>query len=54
MEDMLSSRRNAQPNGTPYVTDLGGGVIVPKGRSDWNNERSSLGILERASGQQFY
>lgn len=34
--------------------NIGGGVMVPRGRADWNAERSSVDILERASGQQFY
>ena len=50
MEDMLSNRNRGNPEGTPHVMNIGGGVMVPRGRADWNAERSSVDILERASG----
>ena len=32
---------------------MGGGVIIPRGRADWNKDRSSVDILEKASGNNF-
>lgn len=37
----------------PHTLALGGGIQVPRGRGDWNKERSSVDRLEQASGQQF-
>jgi len=31
--------------------NIGGGVMVPRGRPDWYAERSSVDILQKASGQ---
>ena len=54
IQDYLQSRRgpsSAQGEKAPHVINLGGGVMVPRGRSDWNAERSSVDIIERVSGQ---
>ena len=50
MEDMLAGKGPVGNEGLPHVTNIGGGVMVPRGRADWNAERSSVDILERASG----
>ena len=50
MEDMLNGKRHVGMGGIPHVTNIGGNVMVPRGRADWNTERSSVNILERASG----
>ncbi len=55
MDDMLAGKRPVGGNeGLPHTFNLGGGVMVPRGRADWNAERSSVDMLERVSGQQFY
>lgn len=53
---MLAGKRHVGGNegGLPHTFNLGGGVMVPRGRADWNAERSSVDMLERVSGQQFY
>lgn len=50
MDDMLAGKRHVGMEGMPHVLNIGGGVMVPRGRADWNAERSSVDILERASG----
>ena len=54
MDDMIAGKRFVGTEGLPHVFNMGGGVMVPRGRADWNAERSSVDMLERASGQQFY
>lgn len=50
MDDMLAGKRSWGGEGQPHVFNVGGGVMVPRGRADWNAERSSVDMLERASG----
>lgn len=50
MEDMLNSKRRVGMEDLPHTMNIGGHVMVPRGRSDWNAERSSVDILGRASG----
>ena len=40
--------------GQPNVISLGEGIAVPKGRADWAGQRSSVNMLEKASGTNFY
>ena len=55
MEDMINgNKRHVGSEGLPHVLNIGGGVMVPRGRADWHAERSSVDILERASGQQLH
>ncbi len=49
----LSRDDGAGREGLPYVFNIGGGLMVPRGRADWNAERSSVDILEKASGNNF-
>lgn len=51
MDDMLAGKRHVSMEGLPHVFNIGGGIQVPRGRADWNAERSSVNILEKASGQ---
>jgi hypothetical protein len=51
MDDMIAGKRFVGTEGLPHVFNMGGGVMVPRGRADWNAERSSVDMLERASGQ---
>jgi len=39
--------------GQAHVFNIGGGLMIPRGRADWNAERSSVDILEKASGNNF-
>jgi len=50
MEDMLNSKRRVGMEDLPHTMNIGGHVMVPRGRADWNAERSSVDILGRASG----
>lgn len=49
MNDYLAGKR-AFHEGQPHVFNIGGGLMVPRGRADWNNDRSSVDMLERAAG----
>ena len=51
---MLAGKSHVGNEDLPHVFNVGGGVMVPRGRADWNAERSSVDMIERASGQQFY
>lgn len=31
------------------MMNLGNGVMVPRGRADWNGERSSVNVIDRAT-----
>jgi len=53
MEDILS-KRHVGSESLPHVMNIGGGVMVPRGRADWHAERSSVDMIEKASGAQFY
>jgi len=53
MEDMLAGKRHVGSEGLPHVFNIGGGMMVPRGRPDWNAERSSVDMLERAAGTHF-
>jgi hypothetical protein len=50
MNDMLAGKRVVSGEGQPHVFNIGGGLMVPRGRADWNAERSSVDMIERASG----
>ena len=51
-DDALASfSGGSRQEGVPHVMNLGG-VIVPRTRSDWNAERSSVNNIERVTGQQ--
>lgn len=50
MDDYFAGKRHVGSEGLPHVFNIGGGVMVPRGRADWNAERSSVDMLERASG----
>lgn len=39
--------------GQAHTFNIGGGIVIPRGRADWNAERSSVDILEKASGSNF-
>ena len=54
MEDMLAGKSQGYAEGQPHVFNLGNGAHVPRGRSDWHAERSSLDVLGKASGANFY
>jgi hypothetical protein len=47
---MAGERNNSKQEGLPNVFNIGGGVMIPRGRADWNADRSSVDNLERASG----
>ena len=51
MDDMLAGKRYVGAEGRSHVFNIGGGLMVPRGRSDWHAERSSVDMLEKASGQ---
>ena len=38
----------------PHTDAIGGMLALPKGRADWTKERSSVDMLERATGQTFF
>ena len=50
MDDFLLSKRNTGMEGQPHVFNIGGGLMVPRGRADWHAERSSVDMIEKASG----
>lgn len=50
----LFTRLSLQNPMEPHTMALGEGIAVPRGRADWSKDRSSVDMLERASGQQFY
>ena len=54
MDDFLAGKRHVGMEGQPHVLNIGGGLMVPRGRADWNAERSSVDMLERAAGSQLY
>ncbi len=43
-----------EAEGQAFTMNIGGGVMVPRARADWNAEKSSVDMIERASGKQFY
>lgn len=49
----LSHEDGAGQEGLPHVFNIGGGLMIPRGRADWHAERSSVDILEKASGSNF-
>jgi len=51
MDDMLAGKRYVGAEGRSHVFNIGGGLMVPRGRADWHAERSSVDMLEKASGQ---
>jgi hypothetical protein len=52
MNDYIAGKRVVGHEGQPHVFNMGGGLFVPRGRADWNNDRSSVDMLERAAGFQ--
>jgi hypothetical protein len=47
--DDSKSMRHVGHEGRPHVTSIGNGVTIPRGRADWNAERSSVDMIGRAS-----
>ena len=54
MDDFLAGKRHVGSEGQPHVLNIGGGLMVPRGRADWHAERSSVDMLERAAGSSLY
>ena len=50
IDDYFAGKRHVGSEGLPHVFNIGGGVMVPRGRADWHAERSSVDMIERASG----
>lgn len=50
LEDYLAGNRHVGSESKPHVFNIGGGVMIPRGRADWNAERSSVDMIERATG----
>jgi hypothetical protein len=50
MKDYYAGKRVVGREGQPHVFNMGGGLMVPRGRSDWNRDRSSVDMIERAAG----
>jgi len=53
-DDFLKSKRDMNSEGQAHTMNLGENVMVPRGRADWNAEKSSVDMIEKASGKQFY
>lgn len=53
MDDFLAGKRHVGPEGQPHVFNIGGGLMVPRGRADWNADRSSVDMIERASAANY-
>jgi hypothetical protein len=50
----ISMSEGMRGGSKPHTENIGGGLSVPKGRSDWNKAGSSVDVVEKASGQNFY
>jgi hypothetical protein len=50
LDDLRAGRRSAQQEGQAHTMSIGG-VVVPRGRSDWDGQRSSMDIIGRVSAQ---